>query len=112
MDEFGSIFDILFVAYGVDFLYLALSSKIKKEPFPASSLMPQGCTIEKCKDPEAFTAFMFPRVLLFGTLMILFGVTAFFGLLGSFLLIACVVFFALLIVFFFVVLKRAAKLFW
>ena len=112
MEEFGSIFDFAIAGYGIYFIYLSLSAKIKGEVFRVKELLPATCTMDKCKDPDAFTAYMIPRVLLFGVLLFLFGAASFLGLFGSYMLIACIAFVVFLVVFYFVVLKRAAKLFW
>lgn len=108
MDNVFSIFDIFVFAFGVYFFYIFFQTKFRGKPLNISNFMPTTMTMQNCKQPEAFTAFLLPRLLLFAVFLILYGAISFLQLVTS----TWYYFLFLLPVAFYILTVRQARRFW
>ena len=108
MDSYLGIFDIITLLVGLYFLLIFVQTKFMGKPLNVSNFMPGDMTLSSCKQPEAFSAFILPRILLFGLLLVVYSVISYLELvsfLWAYLL------FPLLIVFYIITIRQARK-FW
>ncbi len=83
MDNLSGIFDIAVFAFGVYFLYLFVQTKFRGKPVNVSNFLPSDLTMKRCRQPEAFTAFILPRFLIFGVLLMCYSALSFLQLIPS-----------------------------
>ena len=83
MDGFFDLFSILLACYGVYFLYLFVQTKFRGKPVNVSNFLPSDLTMKRCRQPEAFTAFILPRFLIFGVLLMCYSALSFLQLIPS-----------------------------
>ncbi len=76
MDYF-QIFYLVIFAYGVSFLYQSLLCAVKKTLFAPKLLFSSSFPLDACRDPEKFTAFVLPRAIVIGVLLVGFGILAY-----------------------------------
>ena len=111
MDYF-QVFDLLIGGYGLYFLYQIVQSRLRRQPFPPQNILSRDMTLETCRDVEAYTAFIIPRVLCLALLLIAYAVIAISGILDAYSLYFYFVVFLILVPFYVVTVKQARQRFW
>ncbi|MEE0418919.1 MAG: hypothetical protein UDG86_02605 [Lachnospiraceae bacterium] len=114
MDNMFILMDMLVVGCGVYVLYAFYLMKAKGE-VKESLLLSNGAKMAKCKDKNAYMAYISPRLLIFGLATIICGglgvwndYTNVFGL-GY--LVVMVIFLAM-VVWFAMAIKKSLKMYW
>lgn len=109
MDSIFGIFDIAVFAFGGYFLYLFVQTKFRGKPVNISNFLPTDLTMKQCRQPEAFTAFILPRFVIFGLLLICYSTLSFFKIFtsGWFSLI-----YSVPVIAFYIVTVRQSRKFW
>ena len=110
MDAYFKLFDFLILVYGAYFLYLVLSVKWMGRPLITKHFMPTDLTLDNCKDPQAFTSFILPRMVVFGFLLIVYAATSLAGLLTHF--VYYFIFFVVVIGLYALTVRQARARFW
>ena len=108
MNDFFGIFDIFVLGFGAYFFFIFFQTKFLGKPLNASNFMPTTMTMKSCKQPEAFTAFILPRLLIFSVFLILYGAVSLFQLVEA----AWFYFLFLLLIVFYVITIRQSRRFW
>lgn len=108
MDSILGIFDVFVVAFGVYFLFVFIQTKFRGKPLNISNFMPTTMTMQNCKQPEAFTAFFLPRLLVFAVFLILYGAISLLRLVEA----TWYYFLFLLLIGFYIIIVRQSRRFW
>lgn len=108
MDNLFRIFDIVLFAFGAYFLYIFFQTKFLGKPINISNFMPTDMTMKNCKQPEAFTAFILPRLLIFAVFLIACGAVSLLQLANT---IWYYLLFVLLIAFYILTIRQSRR-FW
>lgn len=108
MDNYLGIFDIVTLLLGLYFLYIFVQTKFMGKPLNVSNFMPSNMPLRSCKQPEAFAAFILPRILIFGLLLVVYSVVSYLQLVDF---IWAYLIFPVLIVFYIVTIRQARR-FW
>lgn len=109
MDSYMSIFDIFAFGFGIYFLYIFIQTKFMGKPVNISNFMPTTMTMKTCKDPEAFTAFILPRILFFALFLMVYSAISFLQLLNN---LWFYLLFPLVLVAFYILTVRQSRRFW
>ena len=70
---FLMIFDLIALGCGLDCLLTCYKLRVAGRLFPNSLLVPNNKTPKDCLEPEAYVQYIFPRLLILGILITLFG---------------------------------------
>jgi hypothetical protein len=115
MDNIWSFMDIIFVGAGAYLLYSWFLMKTKGE-IKTAFLMNKDVDLRKCKDLEGYKSFIAPKILIFGIVTLLYGVS---GLINSYALelsttvyMICMAVFAVALVWFALQTRKGLRLFW
>ena len=115
MDNVWSIMDLLFAGAGLYALYAYYLLKARGE-ITTSILMSKDVDIRKCKDIDGYKRFVAPKILIFGTAALLYGIL---GLVNSYvspvpgaLYAAAMVVFFVILVWFALQTKKGIQMFW
>ena len=73
MDDFGGLFGIIGLVGGIYVFYTAFKMRATGD-MGNPVLMPKGYNPNKCKDKAAYMAAAFPRMLILGAMMLIYGV--------------------------------------
>ena len=111
MDYF-KIFDVVIAGYGVYFLINWFQGQFLKKPFVSKTLMPADMTMDKCSDPQAFTVFFLPRLLVISLLLILYGGSSLLGFMQEHYFLVYGPLLVLIIVIYVLTIKTARRRFW
>ena len=110
--DFFSLFDLLIGGYGVYFLYQIVQSRLRHQPFPPQNILSRDMTLDTCRDVEAYTAFILPRVFCFALLLIAYAVISLSGIMSAYSLYFYFAVFLILISFYVVIVRQARQRFW
>lgn len=106
--------DVLFVGCGIYVLYAFYLMKAKGE-VKENVLMSKEVSIKSCKDKAAYIAYMAPKLLIFGVVLVIVGAVGFaddyFKFLGMGILIVQALGLGV-IIYFAVVSRKSVKMFW
>ena len=108
MNDFFSILDIFVLGFGIYFFFIFFQTKFLVKPLNISNFMPTTMTMKNCKQPEAFTAFILPRLLIFSIFLTLYGVVSLLQLAE----VAWFYFLFLLLIAFYILTVRQSRRFW
>ncbi len=111
MDYFQIFYLVIFV-YGLYFLYQSLRCAIQKTHFPPKLLFSSAYTLDSCRDPDKFTAYILPRAIVIGVLLVGFGILAYLQPFGTEAYWAYFVLMVVILVLFLVTAQQAKKRFW
>ena len=110
MDTYFKLFDFLILLYGAYFFYAVISVKWMGRPLTIKYFMPTDLTMENCRDPQGFTSFILPRMVVFGLLLIVYAATSLAGLLTHF--VVYFIFFVVVIGLYSLTTRQARARFW
>lgn len=107
--------DVIFAGAGIYVLYAAFLMKTTGE-IKTSFLMSKDVNLKKCKDLEGYKAFVFPKMIIFGVVTLLYGVV---GIVNSYVYPFPMAVYAVFMAIFMIVLiwfavqtKKGIRMFW
>lgn len=109
MDNYLGLFDIFAFAFGAYFFSIFFRTKFMGKPINITNFMPTTMTMQNCKQPEAFTAYILPRLLVFSLFLMAYSAVSFFRWLDT---LWFYLLFPAVVVLFYVFTVRRARRFW
>lgn len=84
MGDMNLMFGLITAGCGIYCLYLWGKIRLSGKVPDGCMILPRGCTMDECIDPEGYLAHAMPRLLIFSVLILLFGLVTladvYFGL--------------------------------
>ena len=111
MDYF-KIFDVVIAGYGVYFLITWFQSQVLKKTFLPKTMIPADMSMDKCTDPQGFTAFFLPRLLIISLLLIVYGGSSLLGFMEEHYFFVYGPLLILIVVIYVLTVKTARRRFW
>ena len=110
--DYLKIFDLFIGGYGLYFLYQVFQSRMRRQPFPPQNILSRDMTLETCRDVAGYAAFVLPRVIFMGALLVLYAVISISGVLDAYGAYLYLIVFVILVPFYVVMVKQAKRRFW
>lgn len=115
MGDTFSLMDIIFVIAGLYVLFMGYQMKFKGE-IKVGSLIPREANVKKCRDKEAYIKELFPKTMIYGVLVTIWGIVSLandkFQFLSNNVYLALVAVFLLLTAWFAYAAKKLYEKYW
>lgn len=112
MNGFFDIFSILIAGYGIYFLSLWFRVAVQKQPVDTKNILPTDLTLKNCNDPERFTAFILPWLLITGLSLVVYAAISYFFGSERWFIAVIFLYFAAILVYYMLTMRTARRRFW